>query len=194
MFMEDVKLYFKMGFHHIASWGSLDHVLFILALAAIFVLKDWKKVFILVTAFTVGHSITLALSTYDVIRFSNKWIEFLIPCTIIITAVSNVSVKKSNSNFLHLNYFFALFFGLIHGMGFANTIRFMLASSQKIALPLLSFNAGLELGQILIVSILLFISTLVIHICKLERKVWVLLLSVTAFGVALKMAIERFPV
>jgi|ERR1035437_921971 hypothetical protein len=192
--MEDVKLYFDLGWHHIISWSALDHVLFISALAAVYILKDWKKVLILVTAFTIGHSLTLVLSVYDVIRFSNKWVEFLIPCTIIATAIFNFFLKDFTYKSLRLNYFLALFFGLIHGMSFANSIRFMLASDQTIALPLLSFNIGLEVGQIAVVTIILLICYLSISILKVHRKVWMLLLSVIAFGVALKMAVERWPI
>jgi hypothetical protein len=192
--MEDVKLYFDLGWHHIISWRALDHILFISALAAVYILKDWKKVLILVTAFTIGHSLTLVLSVYDVIRFSNKWVEFLIPCTIIATAIFNFFLKDFTYKSLRLNYFLALFFGLIHGMSFANSIRFMLASDQTIALPLLSFNIGLEVGQIAVVTIILLICYLSISILKVHRKVWMLLLSVIAFGVALKMAVERWPI
>ncbi len=192
--MEDVKLYFDLGWHHIISWSALDHILFISALAAVYILKDWKKVLILVTAFTIGHSLTLVLSVYDVIRFSNKWVEFLIPCTIIATAIFNFFLKDFTYKSLRLNYFLALFFGLIHGMSFANSIRFMLASDQTIALPLLSFNIGLEVGQIAVVTIILLICYLSISILKVHRKVWMLLLSVIAFGVALKMAVERWPI
>jgi hypothetical protein len=191
--MEDVRFYFDLGWQHIISWSALDHILFITALAAIYALHDWKKVLLLVTAFTIGHSLTLALSVYDIIRFSSKWIEFLIPCTIIATAIFNFFLKDFNYNSLRLNYFLALFFGLIHGMGFANSIRFMLASDQKIALPLLSFNIGLEAGQIAVVTIILLISYLVTSILKAPRKVWMMTLSVIAFTVALKMAIERLP-
>ncbi len=191
--MEDVRFYFDLGWQHIISWGALDHILFIATLTSIYILKDWKKVLILITAFTVGHSLTLALSSYDIIRFSDKWVEFLIPCTIILTAFVNIFLKYFSLESLRVNYFFALFFGLIHGMGFANSIRFMLAKDQKIALPLLSFNIGLEVGQIIIVTIILVICYLVISILKLPRKLWVLSLSVISFAVALKMAIERWP-
>ena len=112
--------------------NALDHQLFIAALAAIYLIKDWKQVLILVTAFTIGHSVTLALSVFDVIRFSSSWVEFLIPCTIIITALSNFFQKKFTAKSIRINYFLALTFGLIHGMGFANSIRFILADDQGI--------------------------------------------------------------
>src|ERR1700712_2626083 len=147
--MSDFALYFETGWHHIISWDALDHILFIIALAAIYLVANWKQVLVLITAFTIGHSLTLALSVYDIIRFNGKWVEFLIPCTIVATAGFNLLVKDFKPKSLRLNYFLALFFGLIHGMGFANTIRFMLAKGQNIALPLLSFNIGLEAGQII---------------------------------------------
>src|SRR6476660_9568225 len=118
--MNDTELFFSLGWHHIISASALDHILFITALSAIYIVKDWKKVLILVTAFTIGHSLTLALSVYDVIRINNKLVEILIPCTIVITAVFNFFHKNFTKKKLQLNYFFALFFGLIHGMGFAN--------------------------------------------------------------------------
>src|ERR1700710_423565 len=125
--MQDFSLYFTWGWHHIISWDALDHQLFIAALAAIYLLKDWRQVLVLVTAFTIGHSLTLALSVLDIIRFSSKWVEFLIPCTIIITALTNLFQKKFTPKSIRINYFLALFFGLVHGMGFANGIRIMMA-------------------------------------------------------------------
>ena len=124
--MQDVGFYFKLGWEHIISSNALDHQLFIAALAAIYIMKDWKQVLILVTAFTIGHSLTLALCVFDVIRFSSKWVEFLIPVTIVITAISNLFQKKFTPKSIRINYFLALAFGLIHGMGFANSIRFMM--------------------------------------------------------------------
>ena len=191
--MDDFGLYFKTGWQHIISWDALDHILFIVALAAIYLATNWKQVLVLVTAFTIGHSLTLALSVYDVIRLNGKWVEFLIPCTIISTALFNFFVKGYQPKSLRLNYFLALFFGLIHGMGFANTIRFMLAKDQNIAIPLISFNIGLEVGQIIIVALLLFVSYLVVNTAGLKRKWWVWSLSGIALVVALGMAKNRWP-
>src|SRR5258708_35960738 len=119
--MRDFGFYFGLGWEHIISQNALDHQLFIAALAAIYLLKDWKQVLVLVTAFTIGHSLTLALSVLDIIRFNTKWVEFLIPCTIIITAISNLFQKKFTTQSIRINYFLALAFGLIHVMDFANT-------------------------------------------------------------------------
>lgn len=189
--MNDIELFFSLGWHHIISTGALDHILFIIALSAIYIFKEWKKVLILVTAFTIGHSLTLALSVYDIIRINNRLVEVLIPCTIAITAVFNFFQKGFIQKKIQLNYFFALFFGLIHGMGFANSIRFMLPQDETIALPLLSFNIGLEAGQIVIVLLILLLSYLFITILHTPRKIWVYILSAVALVTSLQMIVER---
>ena len=186
--MNDFTFYLNLGWHHIISWDALDHILFIVALAAIYLVKDWKQVIVLVTAFTIGHSLTLALSVYDIVRVNSKWVEFLIPCTIIITALFNFFQHDFNKKTLRLNYFLALFFGLIHGLGFANTIRFMLAKDEKIGLGLFGFNAGLEIGQIVVVSIILLISFLIVDMIKINRRWWVWALSSIAFLIAVRLA------
>ncbi len=194
--MNDLIFYFNEGWHHIVSMDALDHQLFIIAMAALFLLKDWRKVLWLVTAFTVGHSLTLALSVYDLIRFDSKWVEFLIPCTIVLTSLNNfryVRMKQINVTNIYYNYVTALLFGLIHGMGFANSIRMMLASDQRIAGPLFSFNVGLEVGQIVLILILLFISQIIVVKLKFSRNYWIIILSSITLIISLKMAIERIP-
>ena len=191
--MNDLAFFFKEGWQHIICFYALDHQLFIIALAAIYILKDWKKVLVLVTAFTIGHSLTLALSIYNVIRANEKWVEFLIPITIIITAIFNFFTKDFNKGSLQLNYFFALFFGFIHGLGFANSIRFMLARNQKIGTGLLGFNLGLEAGQIVCVTIILLSAYLLINIAGLKRTWWIYTLSTITILWAVKFAVERIP-
>lgn len=189
--MEDFGFYFGLGWEHIISSDALDHQLFIAALAAIYLLKDWKQVLILVTAFTIGHSLTLALSVMDIVRFNRNWVEFLIPCTIVITAITNLFQKKFTPRSIRINYFIALFFGLIHGMGFANSIRPMLAKDQDLFSGLLGFNVGLEAGQIVVVLLLLCLSHLIVNVFRADRREWVIFLSAAVFSLALQMVIER---
>ena len=191
--MQDFLFYLQLGWEHIISKDALDHQLFILALIAIFSFRDWKKVLILVTAFTIGHSLTLVLSALDVFRFPSDWVEFLIPCTIVFTALDNIIFSKNEKKLIQLNYYLALIFGLIHGMGFANSVRMMLASEQDITLPLFGFNVGLELGQIVVVAIALFIHYIFSEVLKLSNKIWIYIISVPIFLFALKMALERIP-
>lgn len=192
--MQDFLFYFSWGWEHIISKDALDHQLFIAALAAIYLLKDWKQVLVLVTAFTIGHAITLALSVYDVVRFNTKWVEFLIPCTIIITAISNLFQKKFTPKSIRINYFLALGFGLIHGMGYANTLRWTIAPDQNLAWSFLGFNVGLEAGQIIVVISILLLAQIAVTMLKINRREWVIFLSAVVFGLALKMALERLPI
>jgi hypothetical protein len=189
--MQDFTFYLQQGWHHILSWDALDHILFILALCAVYLLTNWKQVLILITAFTIGHSVTLALSVFNLLIINDTLVETLIPCTILANAIFNVLQKDFTAKALRLNYFLALLFGLIHGLGFANTLRFMLAKGQSIGWSLLAFNIGLEFGQIIVVAIILFISFLVVDTLKLQRKWWVWTLSAISFCIALKILIER---
>jgi hypothetical protein len=189
--MQDFTFYFKWGWEHIISWEALDHILFVLALSAIYLLRNWKQVLVLVTAFTIGHSLTLALSVYNIVKVHNSLVEFLIPCTIIATAAFNFFQKDFTPRSLRLNYFLALFFGLIHGLGFANTIREAMAKDQSIGWSLFAFNIGLEVGQVLVVLCILLLSFLIVDKLNVKRKWWVWGLSAIAFCLALKMVIER---
>ncbi|MFN8249627.1 MAG: HupE/UreJ family protein [Ferruginibacter sp.] len=191
--MNDFRFYFELGWHHIISWDAFDHILFIAALSAIYLLSNWKQVLVLVTAFTIGHSLTLGLSVYQLVNINSNWVEFLIPLTIVATALFNLLLKDYRPASLRLNYFLALFFGLIHGLGFANTIRFMLSKDQQIALPLFSFNVGLEAGQVVMVSLLLIPGYLLVNRLQLPRKWWVRGLSVFSLCWAAWMAIQRWP-
>ncbi|WP_374461811.1 HupE/UreJ family protein [Chryseobacterium taeanense] len=191
--MQDFLFYLNLGWEHIISLDALDHQLFVLALIAVYSFNDFKKILILVTAFTIGHSITLALSTFDIVRVNSAWVEFLIPLTIVLTSLDNILMKNKKQTLMKANYYLALIFGLIHGMGFANTARVMIAKSQNIALPLLGFNIGLELGQIAIVFGILIILFILLKIFKVNQKDWVLFVSSGVFALSLKMTLERIP-
>jgi hypothetical protein len=191
--MQDFLFYLKLGWEHIISLDALDHQLFVLALIAVYTFKEWKKILILVTAFTIGHSITLALSILDVVRLPSDWIEFLIPLTIVLTAAGNIVMKNKKQAQNKTNYYLALFFGLIHGLGFANTARVMIAKSQSIAVPLLGFNIGLEAGQIVIVFAILILLFILLSLFKVNKKDWILFVSSGVFALALKMTLERIP-
>lgn len=191
--MQDFLFYLKLGWEHIISLDALDHQLFVLALIAAYSFNDLKKILILVTAFTIGHSITLALSIFDIVRINSAWVEFLIPLTIVLTSLGNIVMKNKKQSQSKINYYLALIFGLIHGMGFANTARVMIAKSQSIAIPLLGFNIGLELGQIAIVFGILILLFILLKICKVNQKDWVLFVSSGVFALSLKMTLERIP-
>lgn len=191
--MHEFGLYFSIGRQHIADLKGLDHILFVTALCIRYLFNDWKKLLILITAFTIGHSVTLALSVFNIIRISTHWIEFLIPVTIIVTAIANVFVKK----FVYKHkyppiYFLALFFGLIHGLGFSNYLKSLLGRGN-IVTQLLAFNVGLEVGQLLIVLAILLITFICVNVFKVNRREYILFLSGGVLAIAIHMALQRIP-
>lgn len=191
--MSQFELYFGLGKDHILDPNGYDHILFVIALCVLYSLREWKQVLILVTAFTVGHSITLALSTLDVLSVTAELIEFLIPITILITAVSNI-IKKgevAGQRSMQLNYAYAAFFGLIHGMGFSNYLKSILGRGENIFTELLAFNLGLELGQIIIVAIFLTVGHIMIYLIGVNRRDWKLVISAAVAGIALMLAKEK---
>ena len=192
--MSTFSLYIKLGVTHILDIRGYDHILFVVALCALYLLRDWRKILILVTAFTVGHSITLALATLRLVRIDPDLIEFLIPVTIFITAASNIIRKRGASlpSVAPLNYAFALFFGLIHGLGFSNYLRSLLGKNESLVVPLLSFNLGLELGQVVIVIIFLLASSLIVGLLGASRRDWKLMISSAIAGISLMLMVEKF--
>ncbi len=192
--MNEFSLYFTLGQEHILDYvNGYDHILFVLALCAVYLVSDWKKILILVTAFTIGHSITLALATLQLVTVNPAFIEFLIPLTIFITAVSNLFKKDEtlNTGKVQLNYIFALLFGLIHGLGFSNYLRAILGKNQSILSQLLAFNLGLEFGQIIVVAIFLALSFLLVDLLKVTRRDWKMVLSSAIAGIAIILMKDR---
>jgi hypothetical protein len=199
--MSDFFIYLGLGFDHITDPRGYDHILFVVALCTIYTLRQWRQVLVLVTAFTIGHSITLALATLRLIEYSTDFIELLIPITILITAVTNFFYKEPRTHSLPIHagkeptrpwrYGLALVFGLIHGMGFSNYLRSLLGREASIVEPLLAFNIGLELGQLVIVSLILGLAFVVVDLLRNSRLRWTLIVSGIVAGMALSLIINR---
>ena len=192
--MQDFNLYFRLGIDHILTWEALDHILFVTALCLRYLLKDWKKVIILVTAFTIGHSITLALAGLGYVHFSKTWIEFLIPLTILATAINNIFQKPADiqsPSKLPLIYFLALFFGMIHGLAYARTFR--LEGADGLLAHLFAFNAGIEIAQLLVVTVVLIASFVFVQLLRVSRLWWIRIISLVILMASIKMAFERLP-
>ncbi len=191
--MHEFLMYMQIGFNHIANLSGMDHILFVAALCIRYQLSDWKKWLVLITAFTIGHSVTLVLSVFNYLDFATNWIEFFIPVTILITSISNMFVKKFTFNTkFPVIYFFALFFGLIHGLGFSFYLKSLLGIQQNIAPALLAFNVGLEIGQIIIVMAILVISFIFVMLLKAPRRDFILIVSGGILALSLQMSIERY--
>ncbi|HRP33003.1 MAG TPA: HupE/UreJ family protein [Agriterribacter sp.] len=190
--MNDFLFYFREGIYHITDLRGYDHILFVVALCLPYLIGDWRKIVVLVTAFTIGHSATLALSIYNKILVPSVWIEFLIPVTIVITALENLTVRKFDFRKSSIRYVSALVFGLIHGMGFSNYLRSMMGKQESIWGQLLAFNIGLEIGQLFIVAIVLLLAFVFVTLLKIPRREWLLFISGGIFAIALLMAVNRY--
>jgi hypothetical protein len=195
--MSEFALYLRMGYHHIAALGAWDHILFVAALTAAYGVQEWKRIAVLVTAFTIGHSITLALATYDIVRASPAVVEPLIAATIVfmgVAAIRDQLVSASDDArraAMRRRYATAGVFGLIHGLGFASALHALLGAEVSIALPLFAFNVGLELGQVLIVSIFFALGLAADRWLNVRRRDWVLILSGAAAGIGLTLLLDR---
>lgn len=190
--MSEFEIYLQLGVNHIADLNAYDHIVFIIALCAVYQLRQWRTVLMLVTAFTIGHSITLALATLSIILVPMELIEFLIPVTIFATCIMNVfrPFDEHKKMKVWFNYPLALFFGLIHGMGFSYYLRALLGMEESIVMPLFSFNIGLELGQLMIVTLVLAGAALAVQVFKAPHKSWNLFISGVAAGVAIILMME----
>ncbi len=188
--MSEFQLYYGLGMDHILDWAGYDHILFVVALCALYEYDEVKKILILVTAFTIGHSITLALATLNIIKVDMNLVEFLIPCTILVTALSNIFLKKSASRNISMNYLFAGIFGLIHGLGFSNYLQSLLGKDSSIITQLLAFNVGLEVGQIIIVAIFMAFVFLFVTIFGVNHRDWKLAISSAVGGISLTLILE----
>ena len=190
--MDDLILYFKMGLNHVLDFSAYDHILFLIVLAVVFSFHQLKKVLWLVTLFTIGHSLTLALSAFEILKIKTDIIEFLIPLTIFITGVVNIiNSKKTSSKKDNTNLIFALFFGLIHGLGFSNYFKMMIGQEENKLLPLIEFAFGIEVAQIIIVLGVLIIATILQTYLKVTKRDWILVCSSIVIGFSIQMMIDR---
>lgn len=186
--MSEFQLYFGLGKSHILDYANgYDHIIFVVALCALYLSREWKQILILVTAFTIGHSVTLALSTLRIISVNVELIEFLIPLTIFITAISNLFKNEHalSGRSIQINYLFAGFFGLIHGLGFSSYLRSILGKDENIIAQLLAFNLGLEFGQLIIVAIFMAAAFVLVDLFGLNRRDWKMVISSAIAGIAL---------
>lgn len=191
----EFSIYVGLGFDHILDLGGYDHILFIIALCAVYQITDWKKVAILATSFTFGHSVTLALSALDLVKVDGGLIEFLIPLTILLTALYNIYNRRQSAISVSVKYSLAAFFGLIHGMGFSNFFRSTVIPGidEGFITQLLAFNLGVEVGQLIIIAFILGLAYVFLELLKVKLREWNLFISGAAAGLSLAMIIERFP-
>jgi len=179
----------QYGINHVLDPNGYDHVLFLMVLAVPYVFRDWKRVLILVSMFTLGHTLSLILAAYGIVSVNGKLVEFLIPVTILIAAIYNVFTagKKEKTSKISLLFFATLFFGLIHGLGFAREFKMFAGQSENKLELLIEFALGIEIAQIIIVFVVLFLGFLFQTIFRFSRRDWVMVLSAVVVGLVIPM-------
>lgn len=191
--MSQFWIYFQIGLKHVLDINAYDHVLFLIALTVPYLFKDWKRIFILVSIFTIGHTLALILSVYGIITIKVNLVEFLIPITILITAIYHLFTagKTSKNDSINLVFFITLFFGIIHGLGFSNYFKTILGGSPTSKLiPLGEFALGIEAAQLIVVFVVLVISYIVQTVFRFSKRDWALVMSAFIIGVVIPMIIE----
>ena len=193
--MHSIALYLELGLKHISDLAGYDHILFLVALCAVYRVEDWRRLIILVTAFTIGHSITLALSSFKIVVIPSNIVEFLIPVTIFLTALRNVTSSSSPGQSVNMtsHYLMALGFGFIHGMGFSNYFRALMMDSSSIVVPLLGFNLGIEAGQLMVVVIIMLVAFFIVNVIGVKHRDWNLFVSGAAAGISLVLMNDTWP-
>ncbi len=182
----------QYGMNHVLDLNAYDHLLFLIVLTVPYLFNDWKRVLILVTVFTVGHSISLSLSAYDIVNVQAELVEFLIPLTILIVALYNVFKpgKKPSSNGLGVLFISTLFFGIIHGLGFGREFKMFIGKTESKLVPLLEFALGIEIAQLIIVFVVLFIGFLCQTVFRFSKRDWIMVISAIVVGLVLPMLIN----
>lgn len=191
--MSEFWIYFNTGLRHVLDINAYDHVLFLIALTIPYAFKDWQRVLLLVTLFTLGHTMALLLSVYGFVQIKVNLVEFLIPITILITAIFHLftagkNAKKESISFIAV---ITIFFGIIHGLGFSNYFNTILPGNASAKLiPLLEFALGIEAAQIIVVLLVLIISYIVQTVFRFSKRDWTLVMSAFVIGVVIPMVIE----
>jgi hypothetical protein len=197
--MSEFLSFLRLGFHHIADPKAFDHLLFVVTLCAVYRWTEWRKLLVLITAFTIGHSLTLVLAGFHLLNIPKDLVEFLIPVTIVLTGLHNIASKGTSvagtigtfSRAVSTNYLLALFFGLIHGMGFANYFGALMGEEGNIVLPLFAFNVGIEVGQLMIVGVFFGLYFLLAQWLRIQQRDWNLFVSGLGSGGALVLILQN---
>lgn len=192
--MSDFWIFFKVGLHHVLDIHGYDHLLFLIALSAPYTSRDWKRILILVSFFTLGHSISMLLSVFNIISVKIIWIELLIPCTILIAALFNLVVagKSSKVGAISFTAGTTIFFGIIHGLGFSNYFNSILPGkpTEKL-IPLFEFAIGIESAQIITIIFVLILAFVAQTLFRYNKRDFTLIMSSFVIGVVIPLLVQN---
>ena len=191
--LDNFWLHINYGINHVLNFKAYAHILFLLVLAVPYMFKDWSRILLLITMLTVGHAMSLLLAVYGIVSVNASLIRFLIPLTILIVALYNVFTagKKATSEKIGILFLSALFFGLIQGLSFVNKFKIVTGKQEDKLLPLLGIELGIELGQIIVVFVVLFLGFLCQTIFRFSKRDWIVVLSAIVVGMVIPMLINN---
>lgn len=192
--MSQFWVYFELGLDHVLDWQAYDHVLFLVVLVASYGFTTWKRVLGLVTLFTVGHTLALVLSVYKILKVDPNYVEFLIPVTILATAIFDIATagKKIRNTNYNLLYFTTAFFGLVHGLGFSSYFKMIASGTSNKFWPLVEFALGIEAAQILVVLAVMIIGFVCQNLLKVSKRDWIIVTASIVIGVILPILQETY--
>ena len=192
--MSQFWLYFRLGLEHVLDWNAYDHILFLIVLVVAYSFYAWKRVLWLVTIFTLGHTLSLFLSVYEIVLVESSWVEFLIPVTILVTAIFNMinAKKKETKNNISVLYLTTAFFGIIHGLGFSTYFKMVSSGTDSVFLPLLEFALGIETAQIIVVLVVMILGFILQNMLRVKRRDWILVVSAIVIGIILPILKENY--
>jgi len=190
--LENFWFHVEYGINHVLDINAYDHVLFLIVLSVPYIFKDWKHVLLLVSTFTLGHTLSLVLAAYDIININGQLIEFLIPITILLVALFNVftSGKGAQKEKVGVLFFSTLFFGLIHGLGFAREFHMLAGKTENKFVLLLEFALGIEIAQLIIVFTVLFLGFLTLTLFRFSKRDWIMVISAIVVGLVIPMILK----
>lgn len=192
--MSQFWLYFRLGLEHVLDWNAYDHILFLIVLVVAYSFHSWKRVLWLVSIFTLGHTLSLFLSVYEIVLVDSTWIEFLIPVTILVTAIFNMinAKKKESKNNISVLYLTTAFFGIIHGLGFSTYFKMIASGTESVFLPLLEFALGIETAQVIVVLCVMILGFILQNMLQVKRRDWILVVSAIVIGIILPILKENY--
>ncbi len=192
--MSQFWLYFRLGLEHVLDWNAYDHILFLIVLVVAYSFHSWKRMLWLVSIFTLGHTLSLFLSVYEIVLVDSSWIEFLIPVTILITAIFNMinAKKKESKNNISVLYLTTAFFGIIHGLGFSTYFKMIASGTESVFLPLLEFALGIETAQVIVVLCVMILGFILQNMLRVKRRDWILVVSAIVIGIILPILKENY--
>jgi len=192
--MDEFLIFLKTGLTHVLNFHAYDHLLFLVALAVPYVAKDWKRIIILISSFTLGHTISLILSVFNIVKVLDSWVELLILASILITAFYNIILvgKSSKNNTITFIAVVTVFFGILHGLGFSNYFNSLLPGkpTDKL-LPLLEFAIGIEGAQIIVVILVLILAFISQTLFRFNKRDFILIMSSFVLGVLVPLILEN---